>query len=167
MWDTVKGLIGSAAPMVGTLIGGPAGVMVGGLIGEALGCDATPQAIEHELKNNPDALLKLRKLDSDERITSLKDMYADRDSARDMNIKVQGSKDWLVRNTGSVLGLFTVLAAFGMDGYLLYLSNTPDATISPIFTLVAGGTSARAIQVLSFYFGDSKTSADNNKKRRL
>lgn len=164
MWNTIKELIGTAAPTVGTLLGGPAGFAAGSLIASALGVEDTPEAIEKELRTNPSALLKLKELESDERIQELKAMNADRDSARKREIKVQTSKDWLVRNTGSILGLLTVLSAFGMDVYLLYLSGVPDVEISPIFTLVAGGTSARAIQVLSFYFGDSKTAADNSKK---
>lgn len=65
MWDNVKKLIGGVAPMIGTLIGGPA---VGGMVASLLGVANTPEAIEQELKNNPDALIKLKQLESDERI---------------------------------------------------------------------------------------------------
>ncbi|MCG7585672.1 3TM-type holin [Photobacterium sp. OFAV2-7] len=68
MWDTVKSLIGTAAPLVGTLIGGPAGGAVGGLVASALGVENTPEAIEAELRINPEALLTLKKLESDERV---------------------------------------------------------------------------------------------------
>ncbi|MGF1717814.1 holin family protein [Photobacterium chitinilyticum] len=68
MWDTVKSLIGTAAPLVGTLIGGPAGGAVGGLVASALGVENTPEAIEAELRSNPEALLTLKKLESDERV---------------------------------------------------------------------------------------------------
>ncbi|QXO19211.1 3TM-type holin [Vibrio ostreae] len=68
MWDKVKSLIGSAAPMVGTLLGGPAGGAVGSMVASALGVDNTPEAIEQALVNNPDALLAIKQLESDERI---------------------------------------------------------------------------------------------------
>lgn len=162
MWDKVKNLIGTAAPVVGTLIGGPAGTAVGTLISGALGVENTPEAIEKELRQNPDALLKIKQLESDERIEALKMVYVDRAGAREMNIKVQTSSDWLVRNTGSMIAIFTVLSAFVMDVYLLYLSAN-NQEINSIFTLIAGAVSARAVQVLSFYFGDSKASADSQR----
>ncbi len=69
MWEKVKSLIGTAAPpLVGTLIGGPAGGAVGGLVASALGVENTPEAIEAELRTNPEALLTLKKLESDERV---------------------------------------------------------------------------------------------------
>lgn len=68
MWDNVKKIIGTAAPMIGTLIGGPAGTTVGGMVASALGVENTPDAIEQELKASPEALLKLKQLESDERV---------------------------------------------------------------------------------------------------
>ncbi|MCG9624181.1 holin family protein [Vibrio mediterranei] len=68
MWESVKSLIATAAPMIGTVIGGPAGGAVGAMVASTLGVENTPEAIEQELRNNPDALLKLKQLESDERI---------------------------------------------------------------------------------------------------
>jgi len=68
MWDNIKNIIGSSAPLIGTLIGGPAGAAVGGMVASALGCDNTPEAIEQSLKSNPDALIILKKLEFDNQI---------------------------------------------------------------------------------------------------
>ncbi|MEI8609948.1 3TM-type holin [Enterovibrio norvegicus] len=68
MWDTIKDLLGGAAPLIGTVIGGPAGGAVGAMVASALGVEATPEAIEAELRSNPDALITLKKLESDERV---------------------------------------------------------------------------------------------------
>ncbi|WP_354624855.1 3TM-type holin [Psychromonas sp. MME2] len=68
MWDNIKNIIGSSAPLIGTLIGGPAGAAVGGMVASALGCDNTPEAIEQSLKSNPDALIILKKLELDNQI---------------------------------------------------------------------------------------------------
>ena len=64
-WDGVKNLISSAAPMLGTALGGPAGAAVGGLITKALGVEESPEAIEAELRRDPAALLKLKGLEAD------------------------------------------------------------------------------------------------------
>ncbi|GLT18048.1 hypothetical protein GCM10007938_18260 [Vibrio zhanjiangensis] len=68
MWESVKSLLVTAAPMIGTVLGGPAGGAVGAMVASTLGVENTPEAIEQELRNNPDALLKLKQLETDERI---------------------------------------------------------------------------------------------------
>ena len=71
MWDNIKELIGTSAPVIGTLLGGPAGGAVGGLIGKALGVENTPEAIELALMNNPDALLKIKELETSKELAIL------------------------------------------------------------------------------------------------
>ena len=71
MWDNIKELIGASAPVLGTLLGGPAGGAVGGLISKVLGVDNTPEAIELALMNNPDALLKIKELETSKELAIL------------------------------------------------------------------------------------------------
>ena len=163
MWETVKKLIGSAAPTLGTVLGGPVGGVAGTLIASALGVEDTPEAIENELRLNPDAILKIKKLEKDERVQTLNAYYKDKDSARKREVSIQVSRDWLVRNTGSIIALFSVMSAFIMDGYLVHMVQS-GLEVNSMFTLIAGAVSTRAVQVLSFYFGDSKTNADGQKK---
>jgi hypothetical protein len=68
MWDNVKSIIAKAAPLVGGLLGGPAGGGIGTLVASTLGVEDTPEAIEAELKSNPGALLKIKQMESDERV---------------------------------------------------------------------------------------------------
>ena len=75
MWDKIKELIGDSAPVVGGLLGGPAGAAVGGLISKALGVENNASAIEKELINNPDAFLKLKELEMSKEIAVLKSQY--------------------------------------------------------------------------------------------
>ena len=75
MWDKIKELIGDSAPIVGGLLGGPAGAAVGGLISKALGVENNVSAIEKELINNPDAFLKLKELEMSKEIAVLKSQY--------------------------------------------------------------------------------------------
>lgn len=114
-------------------------------------------------KLSSDDINKLKKLEAENAAELSKLLIEDRKSAREMNIKIQSSKDWLVRNTGSMIGLFVVLSAFFMDMYLLYLIDS-GKEVNPIYTLIQGGVNVRAVQVLSFYFGDSKASADTSRK---
>ena len=75
MWDKIKELIGDSAPIVGGLLGGPEGAAVGGLLSKALGVENSASAIEAELVNNPEALVKLRELEMSKEIAVLKSQY--------------------------------------------------------------------------------------------
>lgn len=73
MWENIKSLLGNSAPLIGTLIGGPAGAAVGGLVANALGVENTPVAIERALQNNPDAMVKMKALEYENEV-SLKEL---------------------------------------------------------------------------------------------
>ena len=65
-WKDVGATIGKVAPMLGTLLApvtGGASVAIGALVSSALGVENTPEAVEAELKANPEALLKLKELE--------------------------------------------------------------------------------------------------------
>ncbi|EGR1122847.1 hypothetical protein EFU41_00825 [Vibrio cholerae] len=135
MWDKIKSLIGGAAPLVGSLIGGPAGGTVGVLIADALGVENTPDAIEAELLRNPDALLKIKQMEIDERIRlrELSYQQAEMESAeRKLVITEQhklmvaelNSDDAYVRRWRPTFGYAVCLAwtslFFGIAGLMLF-----------------------------------------------
>jgi hypothetical protein len=59
-WKDLKGLIGKSAPMLGTLLGGPAGSAVGSMISSVLGVDNDPDNVKKALEADPSLLLQLR-----------------------------------------------------------------------------------------------------------
>lgn len=87
-WDDIKSAVGKIAPIAGTLLGGPAGAAVGGLISSALGVENNPEAVALAL-GNPDAVIKLKELESSERqhllqmqLSTLQAELADTQNAR-------------------------------------------------------------------------------------
>lgn len=65
-WSDIADVIGKAAPLIGSVVGGPAGAGVGAMIASALGVENSPEAVQAAL-GNPDALLKIKTLESEER----------------------------------------------------------------------------------------------------
>lgn len=61
-WDGARKLIGATAPMLGSLLGGPAGGAVAGMVASALGCEPTPAAISAAAAD-PKSAIKLRELE--------------------------------------------------------------------------------------------------------
>jgi hypothetical protein len=66
-WKDVSAAVGKAAPLLGTLLGGPAGAVVGGLVASALGTGSTPDEVSAALAN-PDAAVKLRQVEADRQV---------------------------------------------------------------------------------------------------
>ena len=70
-WKSIASKVAAVAPNLGALLGGPVGAGVGiagKLISTALGCDNTPDAVEQALAINPDAAIKLREIEKDEKL---------------------------------------------------------------------------------------------------
>jgi hypothetical protein len=65
-WDKVKSLVGKSAPLIGTLVGGPMGTAVT-MLASAFGTDPTPDALEKAIMADPDAVLRLRSLEDNNR----------------------------------------------------------------------------------------------------
>lgn len=61
-WTDVGRLVGRSAPIVGALLGGPAGASVGSLVASALGVDSTPESVDAALGRDPEALAKIAEL---------------------------------------------------------------------------------------------------------
>jgi hypothetical protein len=69
-WKEVGKTLLKAAPLVGGILGGPFGATVGtvaNMAASALGVEATPDAIMAELKNNPEAMLKIKQFETENR----------------------------------------------------------------------------------------------------
>lgn len=59
-WSEVGDFVGEAAPMVGTLLGGPAGAAVGTMVAGSLNVDADPVTVVAVLAGDPDAMVKMQ-----------------------------------------------------------------------------------------------------------
>lgn len=67
-WSDLSQTIGKAAPIIGTLLGGQGGAAIGSLISSALGVGSSADDVEKALAANPDLLLKIKELESNEKI---------------------------------------------------------------------------------------------------
>lgn len=90
-WKSIAEKVGKFAPLAGTLLGGPAGATIGGMVASALGAENTPEAVSVAL-NNPDAAVKLKQMELDNKrdmeqlaVEQYKAEVGDRNSARQAN----------------------------------------------------------------------------------
>lgn len=159
--DTLKSVVGAVAPTLGTALLGPFGGLAGKMLQDKLGVDSNEAALR-ELEANPDALLKIKELESEfkTRMRELgikeQQLHAeDRASARDL-AKARGT---LVQ--GALTGVFVA-------GYfaLIYVFLTKDVT-SPLsdfdkgqLGILIGILTGVIPQLMAFWFGSSKGSKD-------
>ena len=169
-WKDIAGVVGKAAPILGTLIGGPAGAAIGGLVAAALGTENTPDAIQAAIAMDPQAALKLASLESDNKVklqamlfahadnviaadtAAVQADVADRKSAREREVAV---KD----NTPAMLAWVIVVASVALGAAVVTGYVSKDPALAGIVGTVIGYVFSEAKQVLAYYFGSSSGSA--------
>lgn len=167
-WKDLAGVVSKAAPVLGGILGGPAGVAVGGLLATALGTDASPDSVSAAILRDPQAAIKLKELETNSRVQLQQlavtaeqnrlqaaaaqhaSQAADRDSAR--RLAAQQPRDW-------VRPAVTVLLLLGAAGIVFFVFSgmaeglLRDATASLTIGTVIGYWFNELKQVLAFWFG--------------
>lgn len=87
----------------------------------------------------------------------------DKASAREMNHQIQASKDWLVRNTGSLLAWFIILGTFVLDYMVVFEGLKNEVGDKEVLMFILGSMNTYTAGVISFYFGSSKSEADSKR----
>lgn len=167
-WKDVGNAISKAAPILGTILGGPIGAAAGGaasLIASCLGCDDDPAAVMQEIKRDPQVMIRLKELENQHRADILKwktaqieAEVADRVSAR------QASVDGGDRPRLFWLSIFLFVVAFGLEGTLLFCGFA-NGISGELVGRVMGTVDTMAVMILSFWFGTSRS--DQNRESLL
>lgn len=156
-------ILKAIAPTAATLLTGPLGGLAVHALGEALGIgEPTREKIEDALTSgqltgeqivairNAEGALKVRLRELDIRVEELD--VQDRQGARDMQVKT-GSR------VTPTLALVVIGGFLGMAGGVLFGGLKADSVIAGT---IIGYLSAKAEQVLSYYFGSSRGSDDKS-----
>jgi len=91
-WKDIGKAVAEYAPLLGGVIGGPAGAGIGGLVASALGVEDNEESIMKAVKSDPQAAVKLRKIETDHesrlqsiKLESFQAELTDRQNARSEN----------------------------------------------------------------------------------
>lgn len=163
MWDSIKNIIGKSAPLVGSLIGGPAGGAVGSLIANAIGTDNDPIAIETALSSDPNLLLKVKQLEYDYK-TELQKMAIE---AQNVELKAEAQRladvqDARAKHKDSKMPatLTFILSAMValMFGALFF--EPPSSDYSQVLIMITGTVMGAFGTTVAYWVGSSRGSAD-------
>ena len=171
-WKDVISAISKAAPLIGSLFG-PAGTAIGAVAGtgltiaaRALGVEPTETAVTQAIATDPQAALKLAQYEMEHKIELQKLElrvielgYADVSDARNTEGKrttATGKPDYNLY----ILAWTIILGFFILMGFLLKwpVPEDQNGVIFMLFGALATGFG----QVLQYFFGSSKSSADKN-----
>lgn len=151
-----KKILGSIAPFLGTMIGGPFGAAAGALVGKVLlnDQDASDDDIAVALgKATPEQLVELKKVDAEYKtkmaqlgLDEQKIAQLDRASARKREVK---TKDKIP----SILALLLTGGFFGIMGVMMFFP-IPDTAIQ-VIDVMLGSLGTAWISVITYYFGSS------------
>lgn len=157
------------APLIGTILGGPAGGAIGGVINNLLGV-SSPAEAEALLEKDPMAWEKLKEYEMNNKLELQKleiqneQMYlSDVQSARGREteiVKTTGKKDiFMYVLAGSLFYGFFVLI-----GILLFIKiPVENANMLMLYGSLFGTLSSGFIAVVSYFFGSSKGSSEKDK----
>lgn len=161
-WKDIASVVGKAAPVVGTLLGGPAGAAVGGLVAAALGTDSTPDAVSAALIGNPDAIVKIQELQTNAKVqlqqlavTAEQNRLADVQNARARQTANPNdhTPQWLA---GGV--------TFGFFGALAVVMLAPlQSAVHDLLLVMIGALQTAWVAIISYYFGSSKDSTNQTR----
>lgn len=172
-WSDIGNMVGKAAPIVGTLLGGPAGAAVGALVASALNVPNDPDSVNVALAANPEALARVQELQINARVqleqlavtaennrlqaeaAQYSAEAADRDSAR--KLAATQPHDF-VRPTLTFImlggSLFVVVAVMLGWATEVLKDVTAALTVGTVLGLWLGMTK----EVMGFWFGMTKES---------
>lgn len=167
-WSDIKGFLGDAAPVIGTLLGGSAGGAVGGLIAKALGVEDKPDAIIDALKNNPDALLKIKELENSKAIAELQasldqhKLYAESEkanlatitNAQNMQVAALNQSDTFSKQFVYWFAIGWSLFAMGYIGFITF-GDIPANNIRFADTILGFLLGTAISGILQFFYGSS------------
>jgi hypothetical protein len=173
--DIGRSLISQGAPLLGGLVGGPAGAAAGKMVAGLFGADPdNPDEVMNAIQGDPEAMAKIRRFEQkhQEKLQELqleetKAFLADVDSARQREaaiVAATGEKDTHLY----ILAYIVVGAFFALTAFLAYGQMSPawggaNMSENPLIMMIVGGVIAGFTQVLSYFFGSSRGSKTKTK----
>ena len=157
-WSDLGEKLAEFAPLLGSVVGGPAGGAIGSVIAAAFGVEDKPEAVLEAVKNDPEAAIKLRKIELDnktelERIKmeEAKAVIADKQNAR-TNHKHSNMPALL-----SVVLSLVIVAII----YLLFYTPVPEESKDVLFVIL-GAVMKEWGGAMQYWFGTTRSSANKD-----
>ena len=159
-WSDLGKTIAGFAPLLGGVVGGPAGAGIGSIIASAFGVEDEPSAIAKAIASDPGAAIKLKEIELNNKVDLerialdvVKTELADKQNAR-LNHKHS--------NMPAILSGVLSLVIVGII-YLLFYSPVPEGSKDVLFMLL-GVVVKEWGGAMQYWFGTTRSSANKDMK---
>ena len=158
-WKDIQSVVGKAAPFIGTALGGPAGGAMGSMLANVLGVEPTPQAISEELRNNPEALIKLKQfeLENEQQIREM--------AFKTLDVELKDKQSAREAHKESIMPSVICVALTAMvllGGYAIFATEIPTAN-ETLANLLFGALIAKWGDSIAYWVGTTRSSSDKSK----
>lgn len=158
-WEKVGRAVADAAPILGSLAAGPAGGAVGALIAQKLGTASDPEAVLEAMKADPEALLKIKQLEQDERdsVRNWQTMTLQAELADVQSARAAHKDHWMPSVLTMILGIMVIVMGYGLFAYPIPPENKDMAVyiFGSIVTLFSSS--------VTYWIGTSRSSHNKDK----
>jgi hypothetical protein len=172
-WSVIGGLVGQAAPTIGSLLGGlipfPGGAILGQVAGkivaEALGVPPTPEAVHTAITTGDPATVNAALAAADAKMQAeverFKAQLEDVQDARATNVKysIAGSQ---IQWAPSLVSVIVVVGFFATLLILLKGGINFSDTVGQVLLILVGSLVAYMNQVVNYWLGSSAGSSDKS-----
>jgi hypothetical protein len=143
------------APLLGAVLPLPGGAAIGAIIAEVFGGDVNkPEELISLIQNDPQAVLKLKEIQSNQDIEITRIITADKQNARQREIdyiKATGKDDRTLKN----LAYFTTIGFFGTLFLLFFPQVDLNEAEKQLLALLIGMLASKWQTVMDYFFGSS------------
>jgi len=158
-WKDIQSVVGKAAPFIGTALGGPAGGAMGSMLANVLGVEPSPQAISEELRNNPEALIKLKQfeLENEQQIREM--------AFKTLDVELKDKQSAREAHKESIMPSVICVALTAMvllGGYAIFMTEIPSAN-ETLANLLFGALIAKWGDSIAYWVGTTRSSSDKSK----
>lgn len=158
-WTAVARRVADVAPMLGTVVGGPAGAAIGAVIASTLGTESNPKAVLAKLSSDPEALVKMQQLENDER-ESLRQHalgMAQAELADIQQARTTHKDHWMPSVLTVLLTLMVACVTYG----LMTMVVPPDS--KEVLFFLVGQLTGAFMTAITFWLGSSRSSVVKTK----
>jgi len=159
-WSDLGKTIAGYAPLLGSVIGGPAGGAIGAIVASTFGVADKPEAILEAVKNDPEAAIKLRSIELDHK-TDLERMAMDLAKA-EIADKQNARKEHKHSNMPAVLSVTLTIFIIGIVSALFY--TEPPAGAREVLFMLLGVVIKEWSNSLHYWYGTTRSSANKDIK---
>lgn len=159
-WSELGEAIAGYAPLLGGVIGGPAGGAIGSIVASVFGVQNKPEAILEAVKADPEAAVKLRmiELDNKAELQKIAVELAKAEIIDKQNARKENKHSAVPALLSAVLSMVIVVII-----YLLFYTPVPEGSKDVLFMLL-GVVVKEWGNAMQYWFGTTRSSENKDLK---